>query len=151
MFRSVRPLLLSLLSIAVISARWRDGRDAPPLFGELHLMTLVMSMVLSASRRTIRFTTSRSGWCTAREHSPWQSLAKVCNALLLALLTTVVAGYLFMMLAPLPRHSSDGGVRRRRTSASLDGNVLASVVVPWHAGPPGPPETDNAALAGRPG
>jgi len=36
------------------------------------------------------------------EHdSPWQSLAKVRNALLLALLTTVVA-YLFMMLAPFP-------------------------------------------------
>jgi predicted exporter len=71
------------------------------LFGELHLMTLVMSMSIIgiSADYTLYYLTERM--VHGAQMSPWQSLAKVRNALLLALLTTVAA-YLIMMLAPSP-------------------------------------------------
>ncbi len=98
-FRSLRPLLLCVISIGIGALA---GTVATLLiFGELHLMTLVMSMsVIGISADyTLYYLTERM--VHGNDVSPWQSLAKVRNALLLALLTTVAA-YLIMMLAPSP-------------------------------------------------
>lgn len=64
-------------------------------------MTLVMSMSIIgiSADYTLYYLTERM--VHGAETSPWQSLAKVRNALLTALLTTVAA-YLIMMLAPSP-------------------------------------------------
>lgn len=59
------------------------------------------------------------------EHSPWQSLAKVRNALLLALLTTVAA-YLIMMLAPFP------GIRQMAVFAAVGLSASCLTVIFWH-------------------
>jgi hypothetical protein len=80
--------------------------------------------------------------------SPWQSLAKVRNALLLALLTTVAA-YLIMMLAPFP------GIRQMAVFGDgverllPDGDFLASVAMSWSARPSCSVHGTNAALACR--
>lgn len=98
-FRSLRPLLLCAISIGIGALA---GTVATLLFfGELHLMTLVMSMSIIgiSADYTLYYLTERL--VHGGENSPWQSLDKVRNALLLALLTTVVA-YLIMMLAPFP-------------------------------------------------
>ncbi len=98
-FRSLRPLLLCLTSIAIGALA---GTVVTLLaFGELHLMTLVMSMSIIgiSADYTLYYLTERM--VHGAEASPWQSLAKVRTALLLALLTTVAA-YLIMMLAPSP-------------------------------------------------
>ena len=123
-FRSVRPLLLSLLSIAI--GALAGTVVTLLLFGELHLMTLVMSMSIIgiSADYTIYYLTERM--VHGAEHSPWQSLAKVRNALLLALLTTVVA-YLFMMLCrgmpvrPVPLR----GIMQRWLNAWRDGKALS--------------------------
>lgn len=96
-FRSLRPLLLCLISIAI--GALAGTVVTLLLFGELHLMTLVMSMSIIgiSADYTLYYLTERM--VHGAEHSPWQSLARVRNALLLALLTTVAA-YLIMMLAP---------------------------------------------------
>ena len=95
------------------------------LFSELHLMTLVMSMSIIgiSADYTIYYLTERM--VHGAEHSPWQSLAKVRNALLLALLTTVVA-YLFMMLAPFP------GIRQMAVFAAAGLSASCLTVIFWH-------------------
>lgn len=122
-FRSVRPLLLSLLSIAI--GALAGTVVTLLLFGELHLMTLVMSMSIIgiSADYTIYYLTERM--VHGAEHSPWQSLAKVRNALLLALLTTVVA-YLFMMLAPFP------GIRQMAVFAAAGLSASCLTVIFWH-------------------
>ena len=144
-FRSLRPLLLCVISIGIGALA---GTVATLLiFGELHLMTLVMSMsVIGISADyTLYYLTERM--VHGNDVSPWQSPAKVRNALLLALLTTVAA-YLIMMLAP-SRNSPDGDFCRRRVERLLsDRPVLASVAVPWPAGAPGSGDGADAALAG---
>ena len=122
-FRSVRPLLLSLLSIAI--GALAGTVVTLLLFGELHLMTLVMSMSIIgiSADYTIYYLTERM--VHGAEHSPWQSLAKVRNALLLALLTTVVA-YLFMMLAPFP------GIRQMAVFAAAGLSASCLTVMFWH-------------------
>ena len=88
-FRSLRPLLLSVLSIAI--GALAGTVVTLLLFGELHLMTLVMSMSIIgiSADYTLYYLTERM--VHGAEHSPWQSLAKVRNALLLALLMAVPA------------------------------------------------------------
>ena len=122
-FRSVRPLLLSLLSIAI--GALAGTVVTLLLFGELHLMTLVMSMSIIgiSADYTIYYLTERM--VHGAEHSSWQSLAKVRNALLLALLTTVVA-YLFMMLAPFP------GIRQMAVFAAAGLSASCLTVIFWH-------------------
>jgi predicted exporter len=122
-FRSVRPLLLSLLSIAI--GALAGTVVTLLLFGELHLMTLVMSMSIIgiSADYTIYYLTERM--VHGAEHSPWQSLAKVRNALLLALLTTVVA-YLFMMLTPFP------GIRQMAVFAAAGLSASCLTVMFWH-------------------
>ncbi len=122
-FRSVRPLLLSLLSIAIGALA---GTVATLLlFGELHLMTLVMSMSIIgiSADYTIYYLTERM--VHGATQTPWQSLEKVRNALLLALLTTVVA-YLFMMLAPFP------GIRQMAVFAAAGLSASCLTVIFWH-------------------
>lgn len=98
-FRSFRPLLLCVLSIAI--GALAGTTLTLLLFGELHLMTLVMSIsVIGLSvDYTIYYLTERM--VHGGEATPWQSLEKVLPALLMALATTMVA-YLIMMLAPFP-------------------------------------------------
>ncbi|WP_313109360.1 MMPL family transporter [Atlantibacter sp.] len=122
-FRSLTPLLLCLLSVGVgalagsVSVLW--------VFGELHLMTLVMSMsVIGISADyTLYYLTERM--VHGAEMSPWQSLAKVRHALLLALLTTVAA-YLIMMLAPFP------GIRQMALFAAAGLSASCLTVIFWH-------------------
>lgn len=122
-FRSLRPLLLCLLSIAVGALA---GTVVTLLiFGELHLMTLVMSMSIIgiSADYTLYYLTERM--VHGAETSPWQSLAKVRNALLLALLTTVAA-YLIMMLAPFP------GIRQMAVFAAVGLSASCLTVIFWH-------------------
>ncbi|MGK8545023.1 MMPL family transporter [Enterobacter cloacae] len=122
-FRSLRPLLLCAISIAIGALA---GTVANLLFfGELHLMTLVMSMSIIgiSADYTLYYLTERL--VHGGENSPWQSLDKVRNALLLALLTTVVA-YLIMMLAPFP------GIRQMALFAAVGLSASCLTVIFWH-------------------
>ncbi|WP_318357045.1 MMPL family transporter [Enterobacter sp.] len=122
-FRSIRPLLLCVISIA--TGALAGTVVTLLLFGELHLMTLVMSMsVIGISADyTLYYLTERM--VHGAEASPWQSLAKVRNALLLALLTTVAA-YLIMMLAPFP------GIRQMAVFAAVGLSASCLTVIFWH-------------------
>lgn len=122
-FRSLRPLLLCLISIAIGALA---GTVATLLvFGELHLMTLVMSMSIIgiSADYTLYYLTERM--VHGAEATPWQSLDKVRNALLLALLTTVAA-YLIMMLAPFP------GIRQMALFAAVGLSASCLTVIFWH-------------------
>jgi predicted exporter len=122
-FRSLRPLLLCLLSIGTGALA---GTVVTLLvFGELHLMTLVMSMSIIgiSADYTLYYLTERMAH--GHEVSPWQSLAKVRNALLLALLTTVAA-YLIMMLAPFP------GIRQMAVFAAVGLSASCLTVIFWY-------------------
>ena len=122
-FRSLRPLLLCLISIGV--GALAGTVITLLLFGELHLMTLVMSMSIIgiSADYTLYYLTERM---VHGEHdSPWQSLAKVRNALLLALLTTVAA-YLIMMLAPFP------AIRQMAVFAAVGLSASCLTVIFWH-------------------
>ncbi|WP_159864356.1 MULTISPECIES: MMPL family transporter [unclassified Raoultella] len=122
-FRSLRPLILSLISIGIGALA---GTVATLLlFGELHLMTLVMSMSIIgiSADYTLYYLTERM--VHGGEVTPWQSLAKVRNALLLALLTVVVA-YLIMMLAPFP------GIRQMSVFAAAGLSASCLTVIFWH-------------------
>jgi predicted exporter len=122
-FRSLRPLLLCLISIG---AGALAGTVATLLtFGELHLMTLVMSMSIIgiSADYTLYYLTERM--VHGAESSAWQSLAKVRHALLLALLTTVAA-YLIMMLAPFP------AIRQMALFAAVGLSASCLTVIFWH-------------------
>lgn len=98
-FRSLRPLLLSIASVATGAIA---GTVMTLLFfGELHLMTLVMSLSIVgiSADYALYYLTERM---VHGEHvTPWQSLRKVRGTLLLALATTAIA-WLLMLLAPFP-------------------------------------------------
>ena len=122
-FRSLRPLLLCLISIGIGAL---SGTVVTLLLsGELHLMTLVMSMSIIgiSADYTLYYLTERM--VHGEASTPWQSLAKVRNALLLALLTTVAA-YLIMMLAPFP------GIRQMAVFAAVGLSASCLTVVFWH-------------------
>ncbi|EKG7079956.1 MMPL family transporter [Escherichia coli] len=122
-FRSLRPLLLCVISIGIGALA---GTVATLLiFGELHLMTLVMSMSIIgiSADYTLYYLTERM--VHGNDVSPWQSLAKVRNALLLALLTTVAA-YLIMMLAPFP------GIRQMAIFAAVGLSASCLTVLFWY-------------------
>jgi predicted exporter len=98
-FRSVRPLMLCVTSVAVGALA---GTAITLLcFGQLHLMTLVMSLgiVGVSADYTLYYLTERM--VHGAESSPSESMRKVLPALLLALGTTVLA-WLIMMFAPFP-------------------------------------------------
>jgi Predicted exporter len=122
-FRSLRPLLLCLISISIGAAAGTVVTLL--LFGELHLMTLVMSMSIIgiSADYTLYYLTERM--VHGEQSSPWESLLKVRNALLLALLTTVAA-YLIMMLAPFP------GIRQMAVFAAVGLSASCLTVIFWH-------------------
>ena len=122
-FRSLRPLLLCLLSISI--GALAGTVVTLLLFGELHLMTLVMSMSIIgiSADYTLYYLTERM--VHGAETSPWQSLVKVRTALLLALLTTVVA-YLLLMLAPFP------SIRQMALFAAVGLSASCLTVIFWH-------------------
>lgn len=122
-FRSLRPLLLCLLSVGI--GALAGTVTTLLLFGELHLMTLVMSMSIIgiSADYTLYYLTERM--VHGGEVTPWQSLDKVRQALLLALLTTVAA-YLIMMLAPFP------GIRQMAVFAAAGLSASCLTVIFWH-------------------
>lgn len=122
-FRSLRPLLLCLLSIAM--GALAGTVTVLVCYGELHLITLVMSLSIVgiSADYTLYFLTERM--VHGQQVSSWQSLRKVKSALLLALLTTVLA-YLIMMLAPFP------GIRQLALFAAAGLSASCLTVICWH-------------------
>ncbi|EQA1702381.1 MMPL family transporter [Cronobacter dublinensis] len=122
-FRSLRPLLLCLLSVG--TGALAGCAVTLLVFGELHLMTLVMSVsVIGISADyTLYYLTERM--IHGQEASPRQSMAKVGKTLLQALLTTVAA-YLVMMLAPFP------GIRQMALFAAIGLSASGLTVIFWH-------------------
>lgn len=122
-FRSVRPLLLCATSVAIGALA---GTAITLLcFGELHLMTLVMSMSIVgvSADYTLYYLTERM--VHGGENSPIASLRKVLPALLLALATTAIA-YLIMILAPFP------GIRQLAVFAASGLVASCLTVVCWY-------------------
>ncbi|WP_413497831.1 MMPL family transporter [Buttiauxella gaviniae] len=122
-FRSVRPLLLCATSVAIGALA---GTAITLLcFGELHLMTLVMSMSIVgvSADYTLYYLTERM--VHGRENSPITSLRKVLPALLLALATAAIA-YLIMILAPFP------GIRQLAVFAASGLIASCLTVVCWY-------------------
>lgn len=98
-FRSLKPLLLTLLSLTVGII---CGTTATLLiFGEVHIMTLVMSTsVIGISvDYALHYLTERM--VHGNEESPQASLKKLLPALSLAVISSSVA-YLILLLAPFP-------------------------------------------------
>lgn len=122
-YRSLYPLLLAVLSIGVGAL---SGATLTLLvFGELHLITIVMSMSIIgvSADYTLYFMTERM--VHGQEVNPWQSLAKVRSSLLMALGTTVVA-YLIMGLAPFP------AIRQMAVFAIAGLSASCLTVLLWH-------------------
>ncbi len=122
-FRSLRPLLLCIFSVSVGALA---GTAVTLLcFGELHLMTLVMSLgiVGVSADYTLYYLTERM--VHGAESSPLNSLRKVLPALLLALGTTVLA-YLIMILAPFP------GIRQLAVFAASGLTASCLTVICWY-------------------
>ncbi|MFS7251950.1 MMPL family transporter [Rahnella rivi] len=123
MFRSVLPLLLSLLSIAIgalsgtVFTLW--------VFGEIHIMTLVLStsIVGISADYTLYFLTER------RVHgdttTPLDSLKKLFPAFSMALLTTVAA-YLMLLIAPFP------GLQQLAVFAAAGLSAACITVMCWY-------------------
>ena len=124
-FRSLRPLLLTVSSVAVGALA---GTVVTLLcFGELHLMTLVMSLSIVgiSADYTLYYLTERM--VHGDQQTPWQSLRKVRGTLLLALATTAIA-WLLMLLAPFP------GLRQLAVFAAsgLTASCLTVILIyPW--------------------
>ena len=123
MFRSVIPLLLSLLSIALgalagtVFTLW--------VFGEIHLMTLVLStsIVGISADYTLYFLTERR--VHGQQATPLESLKKLFPALSMALLTTVAA-YLLLLVAPFP------GMQQLAVFAAAGLTTACLTVICWY-------------------
>ncbi len=122
-FRSPRPLLLCALSVAVGAL---TGIAVTLLiFGELHLMTLVMSLSIVgiSADYTLYYLTERM--IHGAQATPAQSLHKVIRALLLALGTTAIA-WLIMVFAPFP------GIRQLAVFAASGLAASCLTVICWY-------------------
>ncbi|RLM22454.1 hypothetical protein BIY29_12050 [Brenneria alni] len=122
-FRSPRPLLLCALSVGI--GALAGTVFTLLLFGELHLMTLVMSISIVgiSADYTLYYLTERmvhGGHVSALE-----SLRKVLPALLLALGTAAIA-YLIMVLAPFP------GLQQLAVFAATGLTASCLTVVCWY-------------------
>ncbi|MEI7064584.1 MMPL family transporter [Dickeya chrysanthemi] len=122
-FRSVRPLVLCALSVSI--GALAGTVCTLLLFGEIHLMTLVMSLSIVgiSADYTLYYLTERMVHGGAV--SPLDSLRKVLPALLLALGTTVVA-YLIIVLAPFP------GLRQLSVFAASGLTASCLTVIAWY-------------------
>ena len=124
-FRSLRPLLLAIASVGV--GAMAGSAVTLLCFGELHLMTLVMSLSIVgiSADYTLYYLTERM--VHGAHASPWESLRKVRGTLLLALGTTAIA-WLLMLLAPFP------GLRQLAVFAAsgLSASCLTVILLyPW--------------------
>src|SRR5471030_679421 len=123
MFRSVLPMLLSLLSITVgalsgtVFTLW--------VFGEIHIMTLVLSasIVGISADYTLYFLTERR--VHGAETTPLDSLKKLLPALSMAMLTTVAA-YLMLLIAPFP------GLQQLAIFAAAGLSAACLTVICWY-------------------
>ena len=98
-FRSVRPILLSLLSIFIGIV---CGLVAVlTIFGEIHVITLVMStsIIGIAIDYSLHYLTERL--LHGNQESPYLSLKKLIATLTIALTTSFIA-YLILLIAPFP-------------------------------------------------
>lgn len=98
-FRSVKPILLSLLSIFIGII---CGLIAVlTLFGEIHVITLVMSTSIIGITidYSLHYLTERL--LHGNQESPYQSLKKLISTLTIALSTSFIA-YLILLIAPFP-------------------------------------------------
>ncbi|SFN44237.1 MMPL family transporter [Xenorhabdus japonica] len=122
-FRSLKPLLLCVLSISIGALAGTVATLG--IFGELHFMTLVMSVSIIgiSADYAIYYLTERM--VHGQEVTLWQSMRKVLPALLMALATTVIA-YLIMMFAPFP------GLRQLAVFAAAGLTASCLTVVCWY-------------------
>ena len=122
-FRSPRPLLLCALSVGIGALA---GTVITLLcFGELHLMTLVMSLSIVgiSADYTLYYLTERM--VHGADMTPQESLHKVMRALLLALGTTAIA-WLIMVVAPFP------GIRQLAVFAAVGLTASCLTVICWY-------------------
>ncbi|WP_345797004.1 MMPL family transporter [Castellaniella sp. MT123] len=122
-FRSLLPLLLCILSVGM-GALWGTTLTVA-LFGEVHLMTLAMSLSvvgISVDYALYYLVERRS---RVVEESPWCSMGRVRPALFMALGTSAVA-YLLLTLAPFP------GIRQLAVFAAAGLCAACLTVVFWH-------------------
>ncbi|KAB7895553.1 MMPL family transporter [Rouxiella sp. S1S-2] len=123
MFRSVVPMLLSLLSISIgalagtVMTLW--------VFGEIHVMTLVLStsIVGISADYTLYFLTERR--VHGQHSTPLESLKKLFPALSMAMLTTVSA-YLMLLIAPFP------GMQQLAVFAAAGLSAACITVMCWY-------------------
>lgn len=123
MFRSPLPLLLCALSVGIGALA---GTVATLLaFGEIHLMTLVLSISIVgiSADYTLYFLTERM--VHGRQSTPLASLQKLLPALSMALLTTVVA-YLALLIAPFP------GLQQLAVFAAAGLSAACITVICWY-------------------
>lgn len=123
MFRSPLPLLLCALSVGIGALA---GTVATLLaFGEIHLMTLVLSISIIgiSADYTLYFLTERM--VHGRQSTPLASLQKLLPALSMALLTTVVA-YLALLIAPFP------GLQQLAVFAAAGLSAACITVICWY-------------------
>ncbi|MEE4483274.1 MMPL family transporter [Serratia ficaria] len=123
MFRSPLPLLLCALSVGIGALA---GAVATLLaFGEIHLMTLVLSISIVgiSADYTLYFLTERR--VHGGQATPLASLQKLLPALSMALLTTVVA-YLALLIAPFP------GLRQLAVFAAAGLSAACMTVICWY-------------------
>ncbi|PHM53395.1 MMPL family transporter [Xenorhabdus sp. KK7.4] len=122
-FRSLKPLLLCILSISM--GALAGTVVTLGIFGELHFMTLVMSISIIgiSADYAIYYLTERM--VHGQEVTTWQSMRKVLSALLMALATTVIA-YLIMMFAPFP------GLRQLAVFAAAGLTASCLTVICWY-------------------
>lgn len=98
-FRSIKPLFLTLLSISI---GLLSGLVAVlVLFGEIHILTLVMStsIVGIAEDYATHFLVERM--LHGKQESAQQSLAKLKGTFVVALLTSLIA-YIVLLVTPFP-------------------------------------------------
>ncbi|CAI0692158.1 Predicted exporter [Serratia liquefaciens] len=123
MFRSPLPLWLCALSVGIGALA---GTVATLLaFGEIHLMTLVLSISIIgiSADYTLYFLTERM--VHGRQSTPLASLQKLLPALSMALLTTVVA-YLALLIAPFP------GLQQLAVFAAAGLSAACITVICWY-------------------
>ncbi|WP_041691963.1 MMPL family transporter [Erwinia billingiae] len=122
-FRSPRPLILCALSVGIGALA---GITVTLLvFGELHLMTLVMSLSIVgiSADYTLYYLTERM--VHGADATPAESLNKVIRALLLALGTTAIA-WLIMVFAPFP------GIQQLAVFAAVGLTASCLTVICWY-------------------
>lgn len=122
-FRSLRPLVLCLLSIMI--GALAGVVTVLSWWHEIHIMTLVMSMSIIgiSADYTLYYLCERRVF--GDTSTPWQSLSKVGKTLLLALATTVIA-YATMLLAPFP------GIQQMAAFSIAGLSASCLTVFCWH-------------------